>query len=299
MNRHLRAFLAGLLLVIPFAATIWIIWALAAWLGGIGFGILDWTWMALTGRRLAQVLGQHWGLQLIAAITGAVMVLAAIYLVGLLVDTLLMRRAVRAAERIIQRMPGAKTIYQSIRDLLKLFGSGGTKMGKVVLYRPGGGQMGMLGILTNENPTGLAGLTDCQMVAIYLPLAYMLGGPILYVPRQHLQELDIPHRKNPETVRPGTGDRKKQRDCRYAVMVSGFRYPVPFLRNGRPRPNVSNGRPAEPFRSRRVCRFPRGAEHAESSFPDRCRRSGRTGRRTSGPARDGARLLRHGRAKDG
>jgi len=192
MNKHVRAFLAGLLLVIPFAATFWVIWNLAAWLGAIGFGIFDLGWLAMTGKKLSQVIGQKASLQFLVAVTGAVAVLAEVYLLGLLVNTLLMRRLINAAEKMIQRMPGVKTIYQSIRDLLKLFGSGSQSMGKVVLYHPNGGEMAMLGILTNEHPSGLAGIGEHDMVAIYLPLAYMLGGPIVYVPRKNLREMDIP-----------------------------------------------------------------------------------------------------------
>ena len=190
MKKHLRAFLAGLLLVIPFAVTFYVIWALTSWLGGIGLGLYDFIKSSPGDPYPSRDLG-HWG-QFIIGLTGAVVTLAAVYLVGLLAGTLLMNRLVRIMERLIQHVPGVKTIYQSIRDLLKLFGSGSRKMGKVVLYRPGGGDMRMLGILTNSDPVGLASVPDHKLVAVYLPLAFMLGGPIIYVPRKDLQELDIP-----------------------------------------------------------------------------------------------------------
>jgi uncharacterized membrane protein len=193
MNKHLRAFLAGLLLVIPFAVTLYVIWTIATWLGAIGIGLYDLYGSVPPGqidKTPHNYLGA--GAKFGIACAGAFVALAAIYVVGLLTHTLLMGRLVRAAEMLIQHVPGVKTIYQSIRDLLKLFGSGSKRMGKVVFYRPSGGEMGMLGILTNQSPVGLAGIADHQLVAVYLPLAFMLGGQIVYVPRKFLQELDMP-----------------------------------------------------------------------------------------------------------
>lgn len=193
MNKHLRAFLAGLLLVIPFAVTLYVIWTVATWLGAIGIGIYD-LYGPIPPGQLSKIphdflgAGAKFGI----ACAGAFVALAVVYLAGLLANTLLMARLVRLAETMIQHVPGVKTIYESIRDLLKLFGSSSGRMGKAVLYRPNGGEMAMLGILTNQNPAGLVGLEDHQLVAVYLPLAFMLGGQIVYVPRKFVQELDMP-----------------------------------------------------------------------------------------------------------
>lgn len=192
MNKHLRALLAGLLLVLPFAATLYVIWTVATWLGAIGIGIYDLYGPVPPGQigKPHDYLGG--GAKFGIACAGALVTVAAVYLAGLFTGTLLMGRLVRAAEKLIQHVPGVKTIYESIRDLLKLFGSGSNRMGKAVLYRPGGGEMAMMGILTNQNPVGLTGIADHQLVAVYLPLAFMLGGQIVYVPRKYLQELNMP-----------------------------------------------------------------------------------------------------------
>ena len=47
----------------------------------------------------------------------------------------------------------------------------------------------MLGILTNDKPRGTS---EPDRVAVYFPLAYMIGGPVLFVPRQHLRDVDMP-----------------------------------------------------------------------------------------------------------
>lgn len=184
MHKHIRILLAGMLMVAPFAVTIWLIYAIATSIGGLGL-------------KLFESLGlQDWAskhhLQPYLSLAGSLVLIAFIYLLGLMTKFWLFRRLIKLVEGIFQRVPGVKTIYESIRDLLKLFGTNKGQMGKVVLYRPAGGQMAMLGILTNEKPAALAKLDQNELVAVYLPLAYMVGGPVVYVPRNDLQELDLP-----------------------------------------------------------------------------------------------------------
>lgn len=190
MKKHLRAFLGGLVLLAPFAATFYVLYKLAAMLGGVGvwaYGL----WDKVTPDRQDYASLGGWA-KFGIALGGAMVMLTAIWAVGLLARTLLMDRIFRAAERLITHVPGVKTIYESIRDLLKLFGGDSKKMGKVVLYRPGGGDVAMLGVLTNQSPAGLATLSDHKLVAVYLPFGFMLGGQVLYVPRKYLTEIDIP-----------------------------------------------------------------------------------------------------------
>ena len=93
-------------------------------------------------------------------------------------------------ERIVERLPGAKTIYESVRDLLKLFGGDARHMGRVVLYTPPGVEMSMLAILTNDRPRGLE--RAAGRVAIFLPYSYMFGGITVYVPASCLREVAMP-----------------------------------------------------------------------------------------------------------
>ena len=119
------------------------------------------------------------------------MVLVGIYLVGLLTHLWIFRWAVGLVEKLVVRVPGVKTVYESVRDLLKLFGGDARRMGRVVLYTPPGTDMTMLAILTNERPSGI-GPEAKHKVAIYLPYSYMFGGITVYVSPDHLQEVDTP-----------------------------------------------------------------------------------------------------------
>ena len=171
MKRQIRILLAGALMVIPFAITVYVIWRVGTWLADMG----------------GQVLPE----ELAKAGLGIVVVLVGIYVVGLMTHLWIFRWAVNPVEKLVVRVPGVKTIYESVRDLLKLFGGDAKRMGRVVLYTPPGMEMTMLAILTNERPGGL-GREAKNKVAIYLPYSYMFGGITVYVSPDHLQEVDTP-----------------------------------------------------------------------------------------------------------
>ena len=170
MKKLIQVFLAGVMVVIPFAVTIYVIWSIGGWLDERGHQLLP---------EGMQVPG-----------LGAGIVIAAIFLVGLLAHFWIFRRLLAVLERLFQRVPGVKTVYESVRDLLKLFGHDSKHMGRVVLYSPPGAEISLLGILTTDEPVGIP--SDPRRVAIYLPMAYMIGGAVIYVPAEHVRELDIP-----------------------------------------------------------------------------------------------------------
>jgi len=178
MDKQLRILMAGVLVVVPFAITVYVIYSVGAWLDGLGKEALKFVLPADKAERL-------YGL-------GAVLIIAGIYLIGLLTHFWLFRWTVRLFEKLFRRVPGVKTIYESIRDLLKLFGTSSGKMGRVVECKLPGGGMTALGILTSEQPEGIDKDESEGRVAVYLPFSYMIGGPIVYVSRKDIREVDMP-----------------------------------------------------------------------------------------------------------
>ena len=170
MKKQVRIFLAGALVVIPFAITVWAIVTVGMWVDN------------LVKAPLADR-----GIELFPGI-GALILLASIYLIGLLTHFWAFRWALSLLEKLVTAVPGLKTIYESVRDMLKLFGGDANQMGRVVLYSPPDVDTAFLGILTNENPPGARSPDE---VAVYFPLAYMIGGPIVYVSRRNLVDVDM------------------------------------------------------------------------------------------------------------
>ena len=48
----------------------------------------------------------------------------------------------------------------------------------------------MLGILTSDNPPGV--VPQEGKAAVYFPFSYMIGGQILYISRDKLEDVDMP-----------------------------------------------------------------------------------------------------------
>jgi uncharacterized membrane protein len=183
MKRHLQTLLAGVFVVVPFAITMWVIWTLGAWIGSMGKQLIF-------NLGLGKAIPDKYSW--LIPLAGGVLLVLAIYFLGLLTRFYIFRRLLAFAERVVEHLPGVKTVYLSVRDLMRLFGTESARMGRVVLYRPAGSKIRALGILTNPHPVGVPENDPDKLVAVYFPLSYMIGGPILYVPRKDLEELDIP-----------------------------------------------------------------------------------------------------------
>lgn len=186
MKRMVRIFLAGLMVVVPFAITVGIFWWVAGWIGSMGYQLMD---------KLNAIHPETTDRdKMIAAFLGGLALLASIYVVGLLTHVLVFRRLLQWVEKMVIHLPGAKTIYESVRDLMKLFGDDSRKMGRSILYKMPNTDIVMMGILTNDQPQAVNAPgtpADKKKVAVYFPFSYMLGGLTIYVETRHLQETTL------------------------------------------------------------------------------------------------------------
>ena len=80
-----------------------------------------------------------------------------------------------------------------MRDLLELFQSDPSKrLRKVVRVKLPNSPLCLIGFITREDFTGLPpGLGGPDIVAVYCPMSYMIGGFTLFVPRAQLEPLDM------------------------------------------------------------------------------------------------------------
>lgn len=189
MKKQLQILLAGVIVLAPLAVTAWVIWWLAAWLGDMGLGLLD--AVGILKGIGKDIGGLKHGELLVVQIIGAVLMVVLVYFIGLLTNVVIFRKLLNLVERLVAHMPGAKTIYESVRDLMKLFGGDPKRMGRAVLYRVPGSEITLMGILTNEEPLGVAAEAS-KKVALYLPFSYMFGGLTVYVPVEHVIDAGIP-----------------------------------------------------------------------------------------------------------
>ena len=114
-----------------------------------------------------------------------------LFVVGLAVNAFLVRRLLGIGEDLLLRVPVVKTVYSAIRDMTRLVNTDKKKgdLDRVVTLDVGFGRL--IGFVTQEhaNTLGIGGGDD--LVAVYLPMSYQIGGYTLYVSRSKLHETDL------------------------------------------------------------------------------------------------------------
>lgn len=174
MKRQVRIFIAGVMIVTPFAVTAYAVWWAGAGLDGL----------ARSGIHSLAPGARDW----LFPGAGALALLVGIYLVGLLTHVWAFRWAVGLLERLFGRLPVVRALYDSVRDILKLFGGDSQQMGQVVRYRVPGTTADLLGIRTSLAPRGAG---EKGKVSVYLPMSYQFGGFTLYVPADGVEPVDM------------------------------------------------------------------------------------------------------------
>lgn len=166
-----RVMLRGLAAVLPAVLTLYILF----WLGA--------TAERLLGGMIQVVLPRRWywpGMGLAAG-------LALAYGIGLLLEGWFMRRLLDWSELLLNRIPLIKTVYGSVKDLTGFFsGAKERQFGQAVMVEieNNGTRLRLLGFVTRTDFAGLpAGIGGPDMVAVYLPMSYQIGGYTLILPR--------------------------------------------------------------------------------------------------------------------
>jgi len=174
MKRQIEIFLAGVMVVAPLAVTVYVVWWLGSGLDGLVRSVVE-----AVSDQAAEKLPPG---------TGALVLVVGVYLVGLMTRVWGLRWVTAGVERLFLRLPVVRSLYESVRDMLKLFGGDPGRMGQVVRYRLPGTEVEVLGIQTSSAPRG-AGREGA--VSVYIPLSYMLGGPTVYVPADAVTPVDM------------------------------------------------------------------------------------------------------------
>jgi uncharacterized membrane protein len=114
-----------------------------------------------------------------------------LFIVGLAVNAFIVRRVLGVGEELLLRVPVVKTVYSAIRDMTRLVNTDKKKgeLDRVVTVDVGFCKL--IGFVTQEhaNTLGIGGAAD--MIAVYLPMSYQIGGYTVYLPRSRVVETDL------------------------------------------------------------------------------------------------------------
>jgi uncharacterized membrane protein len=177
MKRLTTILMKGLAAVLPIGLTLYAVWWLARTAESLMHDIITWVLPADQYRPGMGILGG----------------LLVLFAVGSVVNAYVVRRAISYWEELLGRIPLVKTVYSAVRDFTRLLpsGEGRGDLRSVVLWRVGQGRA--LGFVTRDHlPEFEKHSEGVELVAVYFPMSYMLGGYTLYLPKNELEALDMP-----------------------------------------------------------------------------------------------------------
>lgn len=175
MNRFGGIFLRGALTTLPIALTVYCVY----WVGVTAEAVL-----AAPIKALVEEANYWPGMGLVAGF-------AVLFAVGLAVNAYVVRRVLRFGEGLVLRVPVIRTLYSAIRDVTQLVDQGARRgeLRRVVTVPFGPGRV--IGFVTQEHGEFLGPGHGDDLVAVYLPMSYQIGGYTVYLPRSDIRETSM------------------------------------------------------------------------------------------------------------
>lgn len=168
-----QIFFRGLIVVLPVTLTFYLLYWVSAKAESLFGSVVLWA------------VGQEFYLPG----TGIVLTLIVTLAVGVLAQSYLTGPVLAWFTGQLEKFPLIKAIYNPLKDLMALIPGGSQAAGnqRVVLVPYAGAQV--LGLLTRDK---LPELGDTNLVSVYVPYSYILGGVTLLVPADQVTRVDMP-----------------------------------------------------------------------------------------------------------
>jgi uncharacterized membrane protein len=175
----LKLFLQGLLILAPISITIWTVLSAFNWIDGILPNLVYSVAPKLLGTDAAGLPRRIPGL-------GFVVFIGIALLVGYISPSFIVSRLVEFAESLLERTPGIKFIYSTIKDFFEAFAGNKRKFTKSVLVCVSAEDVWQVGFITQEelDEFGLK-----EYVAVYVPQSYAFAGHLYFVQRHRVRVL--------------------------------------------------------------------------------------------------------------
>lgn len=181
MKTMSRWFMNGLLTFLPISITAYIVWWVLSWADGV-FGKPVRAWLGLEADSGYYFYG-----------IGIVAMIIVLMVLGFCLEFYLGRLFLSWSERIMDKIPGIKTIYSSLKEVIAFFkpdkarGSG-NYMVTVTMSE----NLKFLGYVTREGidiiNNDIVGIDE---VVVILPFCYQMGGNTIIVPKHMVKRLDM------------------------------------------------------------------------------------------------------------
>ena len=178
-RRVFQYFLQGLIILAPISITIWTVYSLFTWIDGWLPNLIHSLFPKLLGLDLYGTPKRIPGL-------GFGLVIVIVLVVGYISSSFIVSRLVELFDNILEKTPGIKIIYSTIKDFFEAFAGNKRKFDKAVLASVDAEDVWRVGFITQEDLTEF-GLQD--FVAVYIPQAYTFAGHLFFVKKERVRIL--------------------------------------------------------------------------------------------------------------
>ena len=164
-----QLFFQGVVVLAPIGVTVWVVVSLFNWVDNFLPNLLN----VLFPVQFAAVNGQ------IPKVTGLgfLVAMALVLVVGWLSSLFFVERLVSVFDKVLEKTPGIKIIYSSVKDFLEAFAGNKKKFDQPILVNVDATDVWRIGFIT-QNDSAHFGLAD--FVTVYVPHSYAISG-ITYI----------------------------------------------------------------------------------------------------------------------
>ncbi|MEO5999281.1 MAG: DUF502 domain-containing protein [Chitinophagaceae bacterium] len=172
-KRIFQYFLQGVLVTAPLGITIYIIYWFVS--------TID-SWITvIPGKDAAgNEINSNYG-------TGFIIIIVALIIIGYLSSNFITSKIFSLFDSWLERTPGIKFIYSSIRDFFEAFAGNKRKFNKAVLINVHSADVWQIGFITNEDAAEL-GLKN--YITVYVPMSYSFAGITYIVPPDKVRRIE-------------------------------------------------------------------------------------------------------------
>jgi len=173
-----QLFFQGVVVLAPIGVTVWVVVSLFNWVDNFLPNLLN----LLFPVQFAAVNGQ------IPKVTGLgfLVAMALVLIVGWLSSLFFVERLVSVFDKVLEKTPGIKIIYSSVKDFLEAFAGNKKKFDQPILVNVDATDVWRIGFIT-QNDSAHFGLAN--FVTVYVPHSYAISGITYIVPPTRIKKL--------------------------------------------------------------------------------------------------------------
>ena len=176
LRKLFQYFLQGVIIVAPIAITVWAVTAL--------FNSVDNILPSLINRLFPNLFGPDLPKKIPGL--GFIVVILIVIGIGYISSSFIISRMVEIFDKLLERTPGIKIIYTTVKDFFEAFAGNKRKFNKAVLVSIDADDIWRVGFITSENlhEFGLQ-----EHMAVYVPSSYAVAGTLFFVKKERIRLL--------------------------------------------------------------------------------------------------------------